>query len=166
MQGFDLLVDMLAVEPLIVLNAAFCELHRKRCPPSEQLLRECAYVSSTSACLLKLVCTIACGLMPNFFLFMDLSWQSSHAKVSCVLYWSHLHIMRKSCKELGRRIFDSARMQAEQMMRDFDSIMIPLQLNLTSQGRIDKDVSIPRFKPPAPCCPFTFFLLGEDHHCN
>ena len=36
---------------------------------------------------------------------------------------------------------DSARMQAEQMMRDFDSIMIPLQLNLTSQGCIDKDVS-------------------------
>ena len=27
------------------------------------------------------------------------------------------------------------------MMRDFDSIMIPLQLNLTSQGCIDKDVS-------------------------
>ncbi len=46
MQGFDLLVDMLAVEPLVVLNAAFCELHRKRCPPSEQLLRECAYVRS------------------------------------------------------------------------------------------------------------------------
>lgn len=31
-------------------------------------------------------------------------------------------------------------MQAEQMMRDFDDIMIPLQLNLTSQGCIDKDV--------------------------
>lgn len=26
------------------------------------------------------------------------------------------------------------------MMRDFDVIMIPLQLNLTSQGCIDKDV--------------------------
>lgn len=85
-QGFDLLVDMLAVEPLIVLNAAFCELHRKRCPPSEQLLRECAYVSSASTCLPKLVCTIGCGLMPSFFHFADLSWQSSHAKVSCVLY--------------------------------------------------------------------------------
>ncbi len=43
-QGFDLLVDMLAAEPMIVLNAAFCELHRKRCPPSEQLMRECSYV--------------------------------------------------------------------------------------------------------------------------
>lgn len=43
-QGFDLLVDLLAVEPIIVLNAAFCEQHRKRCPPSEELLRECAYV--------------------------------------------------------------------------------------------------------------------------
>jgi len=31
-------------------------------------------------------------------------------------------------------------LQAEQMMRDFDDIMIPLQLNLTSQGCIDKDV--------------------------
>ena len=43
-QGFDLLVDMLAAEPMVVLNAAFCELHRKRCPPSEQLLKECSYV--------------------------------------------------------------------------------------------------------------------------
>ncbi len=74
--------------------------------------------------------------------------------------------MRKSCKELGRRIPDSARMQAEQMMRDFDSIMIPLQLNLTSQGCIDKDVSVSRFTPPAPRCPFTFLLLGENQHCN
>ncbi len=46
-QGFDLLVDMLAVEPMVVLNAAFCEVHRKRCPPSEQLLRECSYVSTS-----------------------------------------------------------------------------------------------------------------------
>ena len=44
-QGYDLLVDLLAAEPLVVLNAAFCQQHRRRCPPSEQLLRECAYVS-------------------------------------------------------------------------------------------------------------------------
>ena len=44
---------------------------------------------------------------------------------------------------------DSASMQAEQMMRDFDDIMIPLQLNLTSQGCIDKDVSPPSFKRSA-----------------
>lgn len=49
-QGFDLLVDMLAAEPMIVLNAAFCQLHRKRCPPSEQLLRECSYVRGPLNC--------------------------------------------------------------------------------------------------------------------
>ena len=47
-QGFDLLSVLLAAEPIVVLNAAFCQLHRKRCPPSEQLLRECAYVSGPS----------------------------------------------------------------------------------------------------------------------
>ncbi|CAL5222328.1 g4674 [Coccomyxa viridis] len=82
-KGFDLLVDMLAVEPLIVLNAAFCDMHRKRCPPSEQLLRECAY--------------------------------------------------------------------AEQMMRDFDDIMIPLQLNLTSQGCIDKDDRCTKWQKTGEC---------------
>ena len=44
-QGYDLLVDLLSAEPLIILNAAFCQQHRRRCPPSEELLRECAYVS-------------------------------------------------------------------------------------------------------------------------
>lgn len=58
-QGFDLLVDMLAVEPMVVLNAAFCELHRKRCPPSEQLLRECSYVSTCPSCY-QLSC---CGML-------------------------------------------------------------------------------------------------------
>ena len=45
-QGYDLLVDLLSAEPLVMLNAAFCQQHRARCPPSEQLLRECAYVST------------------------------------------------------------------------------------------------------------------------
>ncbi len=30
-----------AVEPIIVLNAAFCERHLKNCPPTEELTREC-----------------------------------------------------------------------------------------------------------------------------
>lgn len=52
-------MDMLSAEPLIVLNTAFCELHRKRCPPSEQLLRECAYVSVSRlhALLRPQICT-------------------------------------------------------------------------------------------------------------
>jgi hypothetical protein len=44
-------------------------------------------------------------------------------------------------------------MQAEQMMRDFDDIMIPLQLNLTSQGCINKDVmplKVPNHHLPHP----------------
>ncbi|BDA42986.1 Peptidyl serine alpha-galactosyltransferase [Coccomyxa sp. Obi] len=59
--GFDLLVDMLAAEPMIVLNAAFCELHRKRCPPSEQLLKECSYAEQ----LMRDFDSIASGLQLN-----------------------------------------------------------------------------------------------------
>ncbi|GAB4815655.1 hypothetical protein N2152v2_002701 [Parachlorella kessleri] len=39
--GFDLLRDLLSVEPIILLNAAFCERHLKNCPPTEELTREC-----------------------------------------------------------------------------------------------------------------------------
>ena len=45
------------------------------------------------------------------------------------------------------------------MMRDFDKIMIPLQLNLTSQGCIDKDVRPSCFKTSQ--CPLRTRLLGE-----
>lgn len=39
--GLQLLRDLLAVEVPITLNAAFCERHRKVCPPSDELEREC-----------------------------------------------------------------------------------------------------------------------------
>ena len=37
MQGLDLLRDLLAIEPAVVLNAAFCERHLKGCPQHEHL---------------------------------------------------------------------------------------------------------------------------------
>jgi len=42
--GFELLRDLLSVEPIIILNKAFCEKHRQRCPPSDELTQHCAYV--------------------------------------------------------------------------------------------------------------------------
>ena len=36
-QGLDLLRDLLAIEPAVVLNAAFCERHLTRCPQHEHL---------------------------------------------------------------------------------------------------------------------------------
>lgn len=39
--GFDLLRDLLSVEPIIMLNAAFCERHLRNCPKTEELEREC-----------------------------------------------------------------------------------------------------------------------------
>ena len=42
--GFKLLRDLLSVEPIIILNKAFCEKHRQRCPPSDELTQHCAYV--------------------------------------------------------------------------------------------------------------------------
>ena len=45
LQGEELLRDLLAVQVIIELNVAFCERHLVNCPPSEQLQKECAYVS-------------------------------------------------------------------------------------------------------------------------
>ena len=37
MQGLNLLRDLLAIEPAIVLNAAFCARHLSNCPAHEHL---------------------------------------------------------------------------------------------------------------------------------
>ena len=44
MQGLDLLRDLLAIEPAVVLNAAFCERHLRGCPQHEHL-QACEKVS-------------------------------------------------------------------------------------------------------------------------
>lgn len=48
-KGLDLLRDLLSVEPAIILNAAFCERHKKHCSPSKQLEEECAKVQANSS---------------------------------------------------------------------------------------------------------------------
>ncbi|EIE24386.1 hypothetical protein COCSUDRAFT_40799 [Coccomyxa subellipsoidea C-169] len=85
-KGFDLLVDMLAAEPMIVLNAAFCELHRKRCPPSEQLMRECSYAEQ----LMRDFDSIAVGLQDrcpkwagNNECVTNPSWMKTNCRLSC-----------------------------------------------------------------------------------
>jgi len=45
-QGLHLLQDLLSVEVPLTLNEAFCEHHRRRCPPSEELERECGEVAA------------------------------------------------------------------------------------------------------------------------
>ena len=45
LQGEELLRDLLAIQVIIELNVAFCERHLVNCLPSEQLQKECAYVS-------------------------------------------------------------------------------------------------------------------------
>lgn len=44
MQGLELLRDLLSIEVPLTLNEAFCEHHRKHCPKSEELDRECGKV--------------------------------------------------------------------------------------------------------------------------
>ena len=44
MQGPLLLKLLLAIEPIVVLNAALCKHHLLHCPASEQLLSECRKV--------------------------------------------------------------------------------------------------------------------------
>lgn len=41
-KGAELLKDLLAMEAIIYLNAAFCERHRARCPHSKALNWECS----------------------------------------------------------------------------------------------------------------------------
>ena len=58
LQGLDLLRDLLAIEPAVVLNAAFCERHLQRCPQHEQLqacekVRPAACLASISGTMRK-----------------------------------------------------------------------------------------------------------------
>lgn len=41
-QGEDRLRDLVAIEPVVVLNAGFCERHMRHCPASQQLQTVCA----------------------------------------------------------------------------------------------------------------------------
>jgi len=43
-KGAELLRDLLALQVPITLNAALCERHRAKCPPTEELERECGLV--------------------------------------------------------------------------------------------------------------------------
>lgn len=51
-QGEERLRDLLAIQVVIELNVAFCERHLVKCPPSDQLEKECTYVSCSSHWLL------------------------------------------------------------------------------------------------------------------
>lgn len=48
-QGEEYLRDLLSIQVIVELNVAFCERHLTQCPPSEQLTKECTYVSTTSS---------------------------------------------------------------------------------------------------------------------
>ena len=57
-QGMELLRDLLAIEVPITLNAALCERHRAKCPPSDELDRECAIVDDMEASMDALLADI------------------------------------------------------------------------------------------------------------
>ena len=42
--------DLLAIQVIVELNVAFCERHLVTCPASEQLEKECTYVSISCVC--------------------------------------------------------------------------------------------------------------------
>ncbi len=60
MQGMALFKDLLAVEPIITLNAAYCEHHLTHCPPSDQLTRDCNKVGCSYVCMPPHVCVDTC----------------------------------------------------------------------------------------------------------
>lgn len=45
LQSEELLRDLLSIQVIVELNVAFCERHLTQCLPSEQLTKECTYVS-------------------------------------------------------------------------------------------------------------------------
>lgn len=47
--GPDYYKDLLAIETVSTLNAAFCNFHLKHCPPSQELLSVCSQVGSAAA---------------------------------------------------------------------------------------------------------------------
>lgn len=51
-QGLELLRDMLTLEVPLTMNEAFCERHRRMCPASPQLEKECGKVRLPRTCCL------------------------------------------------------------------------------------------------------------------
>jgi hypothetical protein len=66
-QGLDLASHLLAIEPVIVLNAAFCEHHLVNCPPSEELTRECGLVRPSAAAAAAAARLARLGSVPCLF---------------------------------------------------------------------------------------------------
>eukprot|EP00887_Chlorella_sp_A99_P001693 scaffold8.g1693.t1 len=63
--GYERLRDLLAIEArfllfcvLVTVNAAFCERHRRRCPPSAELERECGVAEAIAAELSEAFATL------------------------------------------------------------------------------------------------------------
>ena len=59
-QGFELLRDLLTLEVPLTLNEALCEHHRRACPPSEQLGRECGKVGCPEGVALSALAPLYC----------------------------------------------------------------------------------------------------------
>lgn len=78
-QGEERLRDLLAIQVIIELNVAFCERHLVNCPPSDQLKKECTYVSCT---LLFLLVSFVVSLPSPYLL--------ESAVALCFLFWLHL----------------------------------------------------------------------------
>ena len=91
MQGEDRLRDLVAIEPLVVLNAGFCERHMRHCPPSEQLRTACAQVPLRRPIIFLQRCvftrgpvgTKAVGLPPVAVLFFNRCSWCSRGDQSC-----------------------------------------------------------------------------------
>ncbi len=64
-QGLTLLRDLLSIEVLVILNEAMCEHHRKHCPPSDELSRECDQVRPLylTCILLGSPCVVSAALV-------------------------------------------------------------------------------------------------------
>lgn len=91
-QGEERLRDLLAIQVTIELNVAFCERHLVNCAPSDQLEKECTYVSLTALLLFSViigqlqVCQTMLGIKqacPNLVLDTNLHSHLSSAPIPC-----------------------------------------------------------------------------------
>ena len=143
-QGAELLRDLMSIEVPVTLNAAFCERHRRVCPPSDELDRECSKVGGWEWGKGGGVGGRWGGDGWSTLLWIYFVWLGAGSKDACGLGLAGGALPAAATAALSPpfnpaprplRCFSCRGLQAEQMLRDFDEAYKELEQQLPDPCR-------------------------------